>query len=149
MVCYFLCVVVLSGVFMRRTTTSFAFFISSHPAPPAESMFIFGDGDAPYSLNVALFGSMTIEECKMLATLITRGYGHRFSMRVPPDLEHSRFHGDVLILSFEELMKHFEGFFGKPESLPSRSVVSMGAFFDYLRDKVAPKKAQKNPSPSD
>lgn len=134
---------------LRKRGGSFAFFIThtekSSPASIERQMFSFPDGGGlPYVPEITLFGSMTVDECKMLAALINQKNGVRLTL--PRDLDHQRFHGDTVTLSLDNLLNHLEQFVGNASQLPANAVVSMSAFFDYLRDEVYFKhKVVKNP----
>lgn len=138
---------------MQRKRGSFAFFITSPsdlsaPSTP-ESMFNFKDGDVPYQLDkltITLFGSMTIDECKLLSIMLRSIYG--ITMRVPYDFDNAFFHGDTLTLSLSSLAEYLVRFFGRLDKLPTNCVLSMRDFFEYLITEVVPQKSQKNPSPS-
>jgi hypothetical protein len=116
---------------LRRGGGSFSFFITPKAVAQPNSMFSFAEDVVPYFLTITLFASMTMDECKMLATLLCSA--KNCYMVLPRDFDHFRYHGDAVTLPFSKLNKHFHAFFGVP---PVGSYLSMGAFFDYLRDEV-------------
>lgn len=138
----------------RKGRGSFSFFIKSqHTEFVDKPMFAFSSKPTlpPYlPATVTLFGSMTLDECKALSSYLYLACGIR--MRVPPDFDHARFHGDVLILSFSELINQIHKFFGHPGSLPTGACLSMSSFFDYIRDSAdltsRPSPTKKSISPN-
>lgn len=93
--------------------------------------------------DVVLLGGMTQSYCKSLAVVIYQQEGVR--LRVPTDFEHPGFHGDEITLPYADFIKHLEGMIGSLDHLPKGAVVSMGALFDYLKEKIPPQKDDKNP----
>lgn len=132
---------------------AFRFFItcpskegaSAKKSPPAK-VYGYSDEDGlpcKEMPDVVLFGGMTQSYCKTLSLVVFHREGVR--LRVPTDYEHPGFHGDEITLAYADFIKHLKGMIGPLDHLPEGAVVSMSTFFDYLKEKIAPQKVDKNP----
>lgn len=121
------------------------FFITAKKSP-SEKVYGYSDIEGlpcKKMPDVVLFGGMTQSYCKSLAVVIYHQEGVR--LRVPTDYEYPGFHGDEITLSYADFIKHLEGMIGSLNHLPKDAVISMGALFDYLKEKLPPQKVVKNP----